>query len=64
MKKKSIFDILEDISEDIDRVKEIAESIREEIPIVAGYLDETYNYLGGAYIAIQTYLEILERGSE
>lgn len=64
MKQKSIFDILRDISEDCDRLSEITKSIEDKNPTAAAYLHSAYTRLGLARIEIETYLEVLERGSE
>lgn len=42
-----------------DRIKALAESVRESKPEAAGYLDEAHQSIGGAYIALNNYLNEL-----
>lgn len=53
----SIFDIINGLSQFADRIKALAEAVRESQPEAAGYLDEAHQSIGGAYIALNTYLE-------
>lgn len=55
----SIFDIINGLNQFADRIKELAERVREDKPEAAGYLDEAHKSIGGAYIALNTYLEEL-----
>ena len=42
-----------------DRIKELAEIVREDKPEAAIYLDKAHQSIGGAYVALNTYLEDL-----
>lgn len=55
----SIFDIINGLSQFADRIKALAERVREDKPEAAGYLDEAHKSIGGAYVALNTYLEEL-----
>ena len=55
----SIFDIINGLNQFADRIKELAERVREDKPEAAGYLDEANQSIGGAYVALNTYLEDL-----
>lgn len=55
----SIFDIINGLSQFADRIKKLAEKVRESKPEAAGYLDEAHQSIGGAYIALNNYLEEL-----
>lgn len=55
----SIFDIINGLNQFADRIKALAERIRESKPEAAGYLDEAHQSIGGAYVALNTYLEDL-----
>lgn len=55
----SIFDIINGLNQFADRIKELAERVREDKPEAAGYLDEAHQSIGGAYVALNTYLEEL-----
>lgn len=55
----SIFDIINGLNQFADRIKELAERVREDKPEAAGYLDEAHKSIGGAYVALNTYLEEL-----
>lgn len=55
----SIFDIINGLNQFADRIKALAERIREDKPEAAGYLDEAHQSIGGAYVALNTYLEDL-----
>lgn len=55
----SIFDIINGLNQFADRIKELAERVREDKPEAAGYLDEAHQSIGGAYVALNTYLEDL-----
>lgn len=55
----SVFDMIKGLSQFSDRIKALAETVRESKPEAAGYLDEAHQHIGGAYIAINTYLEEL-----
>ena len=58
----SIFDIINGLNQFADRIKTLAESVRESKPEAAGYLDEAHQSIGGAYIALNNYLnELLNR---
>lgn len=58
--KPSVFDIINGLSQFADRVKELAETVRKEQPEAAGLLDEAHQHIGGAYVALNTYLEALK----
>lgn len=55
----SIFDIINGLNQFADRIKELAERVREDKPEAAGYLDEARQSICGAYVALNTYLEDL-----
>lgn len=55
----SVFDIINGLSQFADRIKELAEKVREDHPDVAGYLDGAHSGIGKAYIDLNTYLEEL-----
>lgn len=55
----SVFDITNGLSQFADRIKALADSVRESKPEAAGYLDEAHQSIGGAYIALNNYLEEL-----
>lgn len=55
----SVFDIINGLSQFADRIKKLAEKVRESKPEAAGYLDEAHKSIGGAYVALNTYLEEL-----
>ena len=55
----SVFDIINGLSQFSDRIKKLAEKVRESKPEAAGYLDEAHQSIGGAYIALNNYLEEL-----
>lgn len=55
----SIFDMINGLSKFADRIKELAEKVREDRPDVAGYLDGAHSGIGKAYIDLNTYLEKL-----
>lgn len=55
----SIFDIINGLNQFADRIKTLAESVRESKPEAAGYLDEAHQSIGGAYIALNNYLDEL-----
>lgn len=55
----SIFDIINGLNQFADRIKILAESVRESKPEAAGYLDEAHQSIGGAYIALNNYLNEL-----
>ena len=58
-KGPSIFDIINGLNQFVDRIKTLAESVRESKPEAAGYLDEAHQSIGGAYIALNNYLNEL-----
>lgn len=53
----SIFDIINGLNQFADRIKELAERVREDKPEAAGYLDKAHQSIGGAYVALNNYLE-------
>lgn len=55
----SIFDIINGLNQFADRIKELAEKVKEDKPEAAGYLDEAHKSISGAYVALNTYLEEL-----
>lgn len=55
----SIFDIINGLGQFADRIKELAEKVRKGKPEAAGYLDEAHQSIGGAYIALNNYLNEL-----
>ena len=55
----SVFDIINGLSQFADRIKKLAEEVRESKPEAAGYLDTAHHFIGGAYIALNNYLEEL-----
>ena len=55
----SIFDIINGLNQFADRIKALADRVREDKPEAAGYLDEAHQSIGGAYVALNTYLEDL-----
>ncbi|MDD7490431.1 MAG: hypothetical protein PUK22_04650 [Bacteroides sp.] len=55
----SVFDIINGLGQFADRIKELAEKVREDRPDVAGYLDGAHSGIGKAYIYLNTYLEEL-----
>lgn len=55
----SVFDIINGLGQFADRIKELADKVREDKPEAAGYLDEAHQSIGGAYVALNTYLEEL-----
>lgn len=55
----SVFDIINGLSQFADRIKKLAEKVRESKPEAAGYLDAAHQSIGGAYIALNNYLEEL-----
>lgn len=55
----SIFDIINGLNQFADRIKALAERVREDKPEAAGYLDEAHQSIGRAYVALNTYLEEL-----
>lgn len=55
----SVFDIINGLGQFADRIKDLAEKVREDRPDVAGYLDGAHSGIGKAYIDLNTYLEEL-----
>lgn len=55
----SIFDIINGLNQFADRIKALAESVRKDKPEAGGYLDEARQSIGGAYIALNNYLNEL-----
>ena len=55
----SVFDMIKGLSQFSDRIKALAERVREDKPEAAGYLDEAHQSIGGAYVALNTYMEEL-----
>lgn len=55
----SVFDMIKGLSQFSDRIKALAETVRESKPEAAGYLDEAHQSIGGAYIALNNYLNEL-----
>ena len=55
----SVFDIINGLSQFSDRLKALAETVRESKPEAAGYLDEARQSISGAYIALNNYLNEL-----
>ena len=55
----SIFDIINGLNQFADRIKELAERVREDKPEAAGYLDKACQSICRAYVALNTYLEDL-----
>lgn len=55
--KPSVFDMVNSLSRFTDVIKGIAETVRAERPESVGYLDEAVMNIGGAYIALNNYLE-------
>ena len=55
----SIFDIINGLNQFADRIKALAERVREDKPEAAGYLDEARQSICGAYIALNNYLDEL-----
>lgn len=53
----SVFDVIRGLSQFSDRINALAETVRESKPEAAGYLDEARQSIGGAYIALNNYLE-------
>lgn len=61
MKKRSIFDIIKTVSDDIDMLKKIADELREKKPKSAAYIDEAIFYLVSLYDALHYYLDSLTK---
>lgn len=61
MKKRSIFDIINTASEDIEMLKKLAGEIREKKPKSAAYIDEAIFYLVSLYDALHYYLDSLTK---
>lgn len=59
MKKRSIFDIINTASEDVEMLKKLAGEIREKKPKSAAYIDEAIFYLVSLYDALHYYLDSL-----
>lgn len=55
----SVFDVINSLSQLSDRINALAETVRESKPEAAGYLDEARQLIGGAYIALNNYLNEL-----
>lgn len=55
----SVFDVINSLSQLSDRINALAETVRESKPGAAGYLDEARQLIGGAYIALNNYLNEL-----
>ena len=55
----SVFDVIKGLSQFSDRINALAETVRESKPEAAGYLDEAHQSIGGAYIALNNYLNEL-----
>ena len=55
----SVVDVIKGLSQFSDRINALAETVRESKPEAAGYLDEAHQSIGGAYVALNTYLEDL-----
>ena len=55
----SVFDVIKGLSQFSDRINALAETVRKSKPEAAGYLDEARQSIGGAYIAINNYLNEL-----
>lgn len=55
----SVFDVINSLSQLSDRINALAEMVRESKPEAAGYLDEARQLIGGAYIALNNYLNEL-----
>lgn len=55
----SVFDIINGLNKFADRIKALAERVREDKPEAAGYLDEAHQSIGEAYVALNTYIEDL-----
>lgn len=53
----SVVDVIKGLSQFSDRINALAETVRKSKPEAAGYLDEAHQYIGGAYIALNNYLE-------
>ena len=61
MKKRSIFDIINTASEDVEMLKKLAGEIREKKPKSAAYIDEAIFYLVSLYDALHYYLDSLTK---
>lgn len=61
MKKRSIFDIINTASEDVEMLKKLAGEIREKKPKSAAYIDEAIFYLVSLYNALHYYLDSLTK---
>lgn len=55
----NVFDIINGLNKFADRIKALAERVREDKPEAAGYLDEAHQSIGEAYVALNTYIEDL-----
>ena len=55
----SVVDVIKGLSQISDRINALAETVRESKPEAAGYLDEAHQSIGGAYVALNNYLEDL-----
>ena len=55
----SVVDVIKGLSQFSDRINALAETVRESKPEAAGYLDEAHQSIGGAYIALNNYLNEL-----
>lgn len=55
----SVFDIINGLGQFADRINALAETVRESKPEAAGYLDDAHQSIGGAYIALNNYLNEL-----
>lgn len=61
MKKRSVFDIINTASEDVEMLKKLAGEIREKKPKSAAYIDEAIFYLVSLYNALHYYLDSLTK---
>lgn len=61
MKKRSIFDIINTASEDVEMLKKLVGEIREKKPKSAAYIDEAIFYLVSLYNALHYYLDSLTK---
>ena len=61
MKKRSIFDIINTASEDVEMLKKLAGEIREKKPKSASYLDAATFYLVSLYDVLYYYLDSLTK---
>ena len=55
----SVVDVIKGLSQFSDRINALAETVRESKLEAAGYLDEARQSIGGAYIALNNYLDEL-----